>query len=1039
MGNTDGLQPGPRDHLITRALARLLSQLYPSFRLDVELDPVEAPERLARHAMAEIARQLAGDETADVQASRLNTLLRSFVSDQDDWAQTEVVVPARVLSGIRPRSPLGEPVDLPPLPATPFSQSDLLVNAEGQPNIGSELRAELATADSVDLICAFVIWTGVRHLRSSLEAVVRRGGRVRVITTTYMGATEKRAVDELFSLGASVRVALDARTTKLHAKAWLLERGSGLTTAFVGSSNLSHTALFDGLEWNVRLSSMDAARVIDRVRMMFESHWASEHFELYDPDVNGEALALALAEHDRRSLGESSTISFANLDVRPYPHQQRMLEALMVERERHGRHRNLVVAATGTGKTVVAALDYRQLAERDGDLSLLFVAHREEILKQSLRTYRAVLRRGDFGEIHGAGRRAEGRHVFAMIQSLQESRIAEIEPDAFDVVVVDEFHHAAADSYDRLLSHLHPRELVGLTATPERLDGRDVTEWFDYRIAVELRLWEAIDQGFLVPFQYFGVADGTDLRQLTWRRGGYAPEELSNLLTGDDIRVGKLLEAVERIVLDPGRMRALGFCVSKEHARYMARKFTEAGLDSIALTGDDSGDVRDQGLRDLQADRLRCIFSVEVLGEGVDVPDVDCILLLRPTASATLFTQQLGRGLRRARGKSSLTVIDLIGQQHREFRFEDRLKAIVDPRRGKVLKQVEDQFPFLPAGCTVDLDRQSRDIVLENLKAAVRRSRWSTLIDDLKSEPDGIRLAEFLRKHDHRLEDIYKQRSWTQLKRDAGHSAAASADAEFERQTLRALSRVTHIDDPERIHFYDSILQAPEPPDPSSLDERQRRLMTMVAWDLGSGSSAFPALDDFLLAVWLEEAVRAELAELFEVLDSASTTRGRPSGLAPEVPLSLHAKYTRTDVLAALGIGDGVKPPPSREGLTSTPDERYDAFFVDLQKAERDYSPTTMYRDYAINRELFHWESQSTQTPQQPRVRRWIEHQARGGNVLLFVRDKKRSELGTQPFTFLGPVTYIDHRGERPVAFTWKLPEQMPEELFEVARSVAAA
>jgi superfamily II DNA or RNA helicase len=201
-----------------------------------------------------------------------------------------------------------------------------------------------------------------------------------------------------------------------------------------------------------------------------------------------------------------------------------MLEALMVERERHGRHRNLVVAATGTGKTVVAALDYRQLAERYGDLSLLFVAHREEILKQSLRTYRAVLRRGDFGEIHGAGRRAEGRHVFAMIQSLRESRIAEIEPDAFDVVVVDEFHHAAADSYDRLVSHLHPRELVGLTATPERLDGRDVTESFDYRIAVELRLWEAVDQGFLVPFQYFGVADGTDLRQLTWRRGGYAPD-----------------------------------------------------------------------------------------------------------------------------------------------------------------------------------------------------------------------------------------------------------------------------------------------------------------------------------------------------------------------------------------------------------------------------------------------------------------------------------------------------------------------------------
>lgn len=215
--------------------------------------------------------------------------------------------------------------------------------------------------------------------------------------------------------------------------------------------------------------------------------------------------------------------------------------------------------------------------------------------------------------------------------------------------------------------------------------------------------------------------------------------------------------------------------------------------------------------------------------------------------------------------------------------------------------------------------------------------------------------------------------------------------------------------------------------------------MTMLAWDLGSGSSGFSSLDDYVLALWLEKAVRQELVELLELLDQQSTTRGHPSALPPEVPLVLHARYTRNDVLAALGMGDGAKSPPSREGLTSTRDEQYDAFFVDLQKAERDYSPTTMYRDYAINRDLFHWESQSTQTPNQPPVRRWIEHRERGGHILLFVRDKKRSELGTQPYTFLGPVTYVDHRGERPVAFTWRLPVPMPEELFEVARSVAAA
>lgn len=1040
MGDTDGLRPGPRDHLITRALERLLSSLDVNLLEDVGLDPAEGPERLARHAMREISRQLADDKTADVQAQKLNAVLRALVSDDEDWAAAEVVVPPRVLSGIKRRSLLGDPMPLPPLPATPFSQSDLLVNAEGQPNIGSELKAELATADTVDLICAFVIWTGVRHLRDSLAEVVERGGRIRVITTTYMGATEKRAVDELFALGAKVRVALDARTTKLHAKAWLLERESGLTTAFVGSSNLSHTALFDGLEWNVRLSSMDAAHVIGRVRMMFESHWASEHFDEYDPAVNGDELARALQEYDRRSLGETSTISFANLDVRPYPHQQRMLETLMVERERHDRHRNLVVAATGTGKTVVAALDYGQLRQRYKDLSLLFVAHREEILRQALATYRAVLHRGDFGEIHGGGRSAEGRHVFAMIQSLHDGRIREIAPDAFDVVVVDEFHHAAADSYDRLLNHLTPRELLGLTATPERLDGRDVTEWFDYRIAVELRLWEAIDQGFLVPFQYFGVADGTDLRQLTWRRGGYAPEELSNLLTNDDVRVARLLEAIQRIVLDSGQMRALGFCVSKEHARYMARKFTEAGLDSIALTGDDSREVRDQGLSNLKAGRIRCVFSVEVLGEGIDVPDVDCVLLLRPTASATLFTQQLGRGLRRARNKSSLTVIDLIGQQHREFHFEDRLKALLDARRGRIAEQVENQFPFLPAGCTIDLDRQSREIILENLKAAVRRSRWTTLISDLRLEPDGVGLREFLDRYDLRLEDVYRgSRSWTDLRRQAGRYLPSPSDPGIESRALRGLGQMTHIDDPERVAVYRSVLGSDASPRLGQVDERQRRLLTMLAWDLRSGDSGQESVDDFFAALWREQAPRDELIELLGILDARSAVRGGVSVLPAEIPLALHARYSRAELTAALGLRAGVKPMVPQAGLIWAQAAQSDVFFVDLQKAERDYSPTTMYRDYAVSRELFHWESQTRQHTGLETVRRWIEHQARGSHVLLFVRERKTFELGTQPFTFLGPVTYAGHRAERPVAFTWRLPVPMPEELFEVARSVAAA
>ena len=286
-------------------------------------------------------------------------------------------------------------------------------------------------------------------------------------------------------------------------------------------------------------------------------------------------------------------------------------------------------------------------------------------------------------------------------------------------------------------------------------------------------------------------------------------------------------------------MRALGFCVSKEHAHYMARKFTAANLPSVALTGDDSPDQRSTALDDLRAGRLRCVFSVEVLGEGVDVPDVDCVLLLRPTASATVFAQQLGRGLRRAEGKSHLTVIDLIGQHRREFRFEDRLKAILDPRRGPIREQVAADFPFLPAGCTVNLDRQSRESVLANLRDAINRSRWTTLIADLQSDPVDVGLLAYLDRHDHPLSDVYRgDRSWTQLRRDAGRSTRPANAIEFETRTLRALGRLTHVDDPERIDFYRSILTVPNAPDIDRFDERNRRLLTMLAWGLGSGPPA---------------------------------------------------------------------------------------------------------------------------------------------------------------------------------------------------------
>ena len=389
----------------------------------------------------------------------------------------------------------------------------------------------------MDLLCAFVKWHGVRLLEPELAKLKERGKRLRIVTTTYMGATEREALDRLVrEFDADISIQYDALRTRLHAKAWLFHRDTGFDTAYVGSSNLSRSALLDGVEWNVRLSRIATPSLLDKFAATFDTYWNDQFFETYDPESDRDRLDDALAEASGRTTHDRVTLSLSGLEVRGYPYQLEMLETLDAERTVHDRHKNLVVAATGTGKTVVAALDYRNFCDRavGKQPSLLFVAHRKEILEQSLRTYREVLADPNFGELYVGGARPERwRHIFASVQSLTSYGVENIPSDAYEIVVIDEFHHAQATTYRKIIDHLRPKELLGLTATPERADGIDVRQFFDGRTAVELRLWDALGADLLCPFHYFAVADGTDLRGLSWKRGRYDEGELSNLYTGD--------------------------------------------------------------------------------------------------------------------------------------------------------------------------------------------------------------------------------------------------------------------------------------------------------------------------------------------------------------------------------------------------------------------------------------------------------------------------------------------------------------------------
>jgi superfamily II DNA or RNA helicase/HKD family nuclease len=1013
------LPTGVYEELLTEDLVARLAGLR---HISQHVGDAESPGSLADYVTHALVRALE-DLPAAERVSRANAMLADLGS-----RERIIAGPQQLLAVAREEEP-GVWRLLQTRPRVPFSRPALLTNAGSDPKLGEELRAELATADRVDLLCAFVKWYGLRVLEEQLKDLQQRGRPLRVLTSTYMGATDRHALDRLVrDFGAAVRVNYETRSTRLHAKAWLFRRQSGADTVYVGSSNLRKAALLDGLEWNVKLSGFHTPELLTKFEATFDSLWEDGAFVPYNPDTDAERLDEALAIASGNAESHSVTFTVSGLQVRPYPHQERILDELAVEREMHDHHRNLVVAATGTGKTVIAALDYARMAGRP---SLLFVAHRKEILDQSLRTYREVLADGSFGELYVDGQRPEKwQHVFASVQSLSAYGVTRLDAQAFEVVVVDEFHHAEAATYRRLLDHLDPRELLGLTATPERTDGVDVREFFGGRAAAELRLWDALEADLLCPFHYFGISDATDLTQLEWRRGDYDAAALTNVYTADDARVRIVLRELQDKVVDLGGMRALGFCVSVAHAEYMARSFNQRGVPALAVSGSSSREDRAAALRMLRNREVNVLFAVDLFNEGLDLPDVDTLLLLRPTQSATVFLQQLGRGLRRTADKPVLTVLDFIGQQRREFRFDLKYRALTGTSRQQLQHQVEHGFAFLPSGCELVLDSVARSVVLENVKRQLQLNR-KELAAELRSHGD-LGLSEWLEQSGRELTDVLRFGSWTLLRRAAGLPTPDAGPDEV--ALLRRTSAFAHADDRERVETYSMLLSSSIEYD--ELTEREQRYARMLFFSFWRNAGGFDSFADGLRHLRRHPAVCNEVLQILELglARARHVTRPLEAGLQ-QVTLRTDARYSLEEVLAALDYCSLERLPSSfREGVLWAEDIQTDAFFVTLKKSERDYSPTTMYRDYAISPELFHWESQNRTSVNSSVGRRYLSQREAGTHVLLLVRDTKVNDWGgTQAYTCLGPATYETHEGSKPIAITYRFRHPMPVDLFRQA------
>ena len=1021
----NGLKRGLYEALVTKELEAQLLALEEALVADVDdLHAAEASDRLALHIGRHIQRAVSAIEPKKrVQlgvalATEIIDLLKqrtdSDVDDSDDLGES-----GRVLRAVLGKLPGGTLARFQP-PATPLLDTTLLTNAPGEPRLQHQIQTEIPSSDRIDVLMAFVRQTGIRPLLESLRRHKDAGRRIRLLTTTYTGSTELEALIALREIGAEVRVSYDTSSTRLHAKAWLFHRDSGYPTAFIGSSNLTHSAQITGLEWNVRVSGARNPDVIEKFAAVFDSYWESDDFRPF-------------CEQEFRERTEQTRIGgvllLSPIELRPEPFQSRLLEQIALARIQ-GRHKNLLVSATGTGKTVMAALDYQRLQGQLPRSRLLFVAHRREILDQSLATFRHALRDASFGELWIGGNKPRAfEHVFASIQSLASSGMASIQPDHFDVVIIDEFHHAAADTYRNLLNHLNPRELLGLTATPERSDGLSILEWFGDRIAAELRLWDAIEQHRLCPFSYFGLADNNDLTRVTWRRGmGYDSEELSNVLTADDAKARLVIEQVAKVVAKPKQMRALGFCVSVRHAEFMAKNFQQAGINSVAVSANTSAEQRADAINQLRRGDLQAIFSVDLFNEGVDIRTVDTLILLRPTESPTIFLQQLGRGLRKESGKSVCTVLDFVAQHRKEFRFDRRLGSILPGGRKSLIEQVEQGFPFLPSGCDMQLDPVATARVIESLKSSVP-SIWSQKVAEAQRvrEPGSeLTLRKFIDQSGIPLEEIYTgEHCWSDLIQAAGLPVLPSGPNEA--VLRKAIGRLLHINDFERTEGFLNLLDSQQAPSTNGMSLRKRRLVHMLVSALLESINPQPAtIDDALCVLWMHPQVIAELQQLVDLLKDSIGHVPVALSTHPDAPLFINARYSRREILAAFSQGNDFRVSPWREGVRWIPGEKVDLLASTFDKSGHRFSPTTRYRDYAVSRSIIHWESQSTTRASSETGQRYQEHKTRGSTVLLFARLTQDD----RSFWLLGPGKYESHTGDRPMAIHWRLEHDLPGDLF---------
>lgn len=617
--------------------------------------------------------------------------------------------------------------------------NELIINEKAKfRNFFIYLKQELLNCKKFYFIVSFIKYSGIQLLISTLDELEKQGIQGEIITSVYLNITDSKALRKLLSY-KNIKVKIYNNSSEsFHTKAYLFEKEK-YHSVVIGSSNISQSALYSAEEWNVKLTDSSFFNIYGKSLNQFEKLWHSnEAIELTQDFIDE-------YEKYKKSVNVQNTFDYRKTKIEqenefvPNSMQKRVLQKLK-ETRINGNKKGLVISATGTGKTYLAAMDIKQFFEinsntenklfkindkksKTSNIKFLFIAHREELLENAINVFSKILKidKNEFGRIYGGLKEIDKSIIFASIQSLRNC-YNEFKPSFFDYIIVDEFHHSMSDSYLKTLSYFNPKFLLGLTATPKRMDGKDILSLCDYNVVDEIGIKEALEEDLIVPFHYFGVNDYMiNYDNIPYKNGKYNEKILlENLLL--NTRTDYIVEKINKFGFDGNELSAVAFCQNIEHAFFMKEEFSKKGYKSAVITANTSSNERSEILEKFKNKKIEILCVVDILNEGIDIPTINLLLFLRPTMSSTIFIQQIGRGLRKAKNKDFVTIIDFIGNHKKDYLLINYFSSEVDnkdtlfTKKEKIINEIKNQFSNIPKSCYVELDRICQNRIIEKIE-----------------------------------------------------------------------------------------------------------------------------------------------------------------------------------------------------------------------------------------------------------------------------------------------------------------------------------